>query len=99
MAIQIDLQESNFGIPFAQAYFRIANVAINYKSNLDFHHLVMITLIGYATKPESVHINNIDSKHYDVPLIEIESCDGATFLEKCYKWVMAQSDMSNSIAV
>ena len=99
MAIQIDLQESNFGIPFAQAYFRIANVAINYQSNLDFHHLVVITLIGYATKPGNVHTNNIDAKRYDVSLTEIESFEGDTFLEKCYKWVMAQPDMSNSIAV
>jgi hypothetical protein len=99
MAIQLDLQESNFGIPFAGAYFRVVTAAINRTRNPELRHTVMLDVVGYATKPENEDTKDVDFRRYHAPLTEVESFEGATFLEKCYKWVMAQPDMINSIAV
>jgi hypothetical protein len=99
MAIQLDLQQSNFGIPFSGAYFRVVTAAISRTRNLDPRHTVMIDVVGYATKPENEDTKDVDFRRYHAPLTEVETLEGTTFLEKCYKWVMAQPNMSNSIAV
>ena len=41
----------------------------------------------------------VDFKRYNAPLDTINAASGDTFLDKCYAWVMAQSDMSGSSAV
>ena len=99
MAIQLDLQVSNFGIPFAGAYFRVVTAAISRTSNPDLRHTVMIDVVGYATQPENEDTKDVDFRRYHAPLTEVEAFEGATFLEKCYKWVMTQPDMINSIAI
>ena len=98
MAIQLDLQESKFGISFTGAYFRIATASIFRTGHDITKHVIMIDIIGYATQPTE-NTNEIDSRRYHALLSEIESLEGATFLEKCYMWVMAQPDMAGSIAV
>ena len=97
MAIQIDLQTSNFGIPFAGAYFRIVTSSISRQRNSQFS--VMIDVVGYATKPENDDTKDIDFRRYHTPLSEVEAQQGASFLEKSYNWVASQDDMSGSVAV
>jgi hypothetical protein len=97
MAIQIDLNTSNFGIPFAGAYFRIVTSSISRQRNSQFS--VMIDVVGYATKPENDDTKDIDFRRYHTPLSEVEAQQGASFLEKSYNWVASQDDMSGSVAV
>jgi hypothetical protein len=59
MGIQIDLATSQYGTPFAGAYFG----------------------------------------RYHADLLDVEAANGATFLDKCYSWVMTQDYMSGSVAV
>lgn len=99
MAIQIDLNESKYGIPFSGAYFRIIVAAISRNESDSFYHNVMIDVAGFATKPEAAGTKEIDFRRYFVPLKDIEDIQGDTFLAKCYSWVMTQPDMENSIAV
>jgi hypothetical protein len=40
----------------------------------------------------------VDFKRYNAPLDAVEAASGATFLAKCYTWVMAQDDMDGSSA-
>jgi len=40
----------------------------------------------------------VDFKRYHATLEQVEAASGAEFLDKCYAWVMAQSDMSGSSA-
>lgn len=96
MAIQIDLETSNFGIPFAGAYFRIATASVLRQREIAF--TVMIDVVGYATVPNN-ETREVDFKRYHTPLPEIESQEGVEFLAKCYQWVMSQEDMLGSIAV
>ena len=97
MAIQIDLNTSNFGIPFAGAYFRIVTSSISRQRNAQFS--VMIDVVGYATKPENDDTKDIDFRRYHTPLADVEAQQGASFLEKSYNWVASQDDMSGSVAV
>ena len=97
MAIQIDLNTSNFGIPFAGAYFRIVTSSISRQRSSQFS--VMIDVVGYATKPENDDTKDIDFRRYHTPLADVEAQQGASFLEKSYNWVASQDDMSGSVAV
>jgi hypothetical protein len=99
MAIQLDIQESNYGVPFLGAYFRITSAIINRQGTTNSRHIVIIDVSGYIVKPENENTTTVDFKRYLIPVGQVESCEGTTFLEKCYKWVMAQPDMVNSIAV
>jgi hypothetical protein len=97
MAIQIDLQTSNYGIPFAGAYFRIVTASISRQRQAQF--LVIIDVVGYATKPLNDDTRDVDFRRYHAPLVEVEAQLGVSFLEKTYNWVMLQNDMTNAIGV
>ena len=99
MAIQINLTSSNYGIPFAGAYFRIATAAVSRQRNPDMRHSVMIDVVGYATQPSNEDTKDVDFRRYHCPLADVEAQTGENFLTKCYAWVMAQEDMAGSIGV
>lgn len=98
MAIQYDLQQSNFGIPFSGAYFRIVTAAISRQRNTEMRHTVMIDVVGYATQPQNEDTKEVDFRRYHAPLTEIEAQSATSFLAKCYAWVMLQSDMAGSVS-
>lgn len=96
MAIQIDLETSNFGIPFTGAYYRIVSASLSRQRNAVFG--VRIDAVGYATVPND-ETKDVDYRNYFAPIEEIEAQEATTFLAKCYQWVMSQPDMLGSIAV
>lgn len=98
MAIQIDLSSSQYGVPFAGAYFRIVTAAVSRTRDPSIRHSVMIDVAGYATRPLDDDTRDVDFRRYHVPLVEIEAQVGDEFLARCYKWVMAQPDMAGSLA-
>lgn len=97
MAIQLDLATSNYGVAFTGAYFRVVTASISRQRSETFS--VMIDVVGYATKPTSDDIKDIDFRRYYAPLDQIESQDGTAFLEKVYNWVALQDDMAGSVGV
>lgn len=99
MAIQIDLSQSQYGVPFQGAYFRIVTAAVTRTRDADNRHSVMIDVAGYATRPENDDTREVDFRRYHTPLTEVEAQVGDTFLAKCYGWVMDQADMAGAIAV
>jgi len=99
MAIQVDLAQSQYGVPFAGAYFRIVTAAISRTRNADVRFSVMIDVAGYATAPQDDDTREVDFRRYHTPLGDIEAQIGDNFLTKCYAWVMAQPDMTGSTAV
>ena len=99
MAIQIDLTQSQYGVPFQGAYFRVVTAAVTRTRDADNRHSVMIDVAGYATQPENDDTREVDFRRYHTPLTEVEAQVGDTFLAKCYAWVMAQPDMAGSVAV
>lgn len=99
MAIQVDLATSQYGIPFAGAYFRIITASVSRMRNLDIRFYVTIDVAGYASVPQNEDTREVEFRKYNVRIDEIETQSGSTFLERCYQWVMAQPDMSGSVAV
>ena len=101
MAIQINLQDSQYGVPFKGAYFRIVTAAVSrVRQNAEgIKHSVMIDVAGYATAPTDDDTRDIDFRRYHTALENIESQNGDNFLEKCYTWVMSQPDMAGSVGV
>jgi hypothetical protein len=99
MAIQLDLSTSQYGVPFAGAYFRIVTAAISRTRSAESRHSVMMDVAGYATQPGDDDTRDVDFRRYHCPLAEVESQAGDNFLAKCYAWVMAQSDMAGSLGV
>lgn len=99
MAIQIDLSTSQYGIPFAGAYFRIVTAAVSRTRSAEARHTVMLDVAGYATQPQDDDTREVDFRRYHCPLSEVESQTGDSFLAKCYVWVMQQPDMAGSIGV
>ena len=99
MAIQLNLSTSQYGVPFAGAYFRIVTAAVSRTRSADNRHSVMIDVAGYATQPSDDDTRDVDFRRYHCPLAEVEAQTGATFLAKCYAWVMTQADMTGSIGV
>jgi hypothetical protein len=99
MAIQLDLTNSQYGTPFAGAYFRIVTAAISRMRDGDPKFTVMIDVAGYATATPDDDTREVDFRRYHADLVEIEAQVGDEFLDKCYAWVMTQEDMAGSIGV
>ncbi|HSG20443.1 MAG TPA: hypothetical protein VLA31_06700 [Burkholderiaceae bacterium] len=99
MAIQIDLSTSQYGVPFAGAYFRIVTTAITRQRHGGPKFSVMIDVAGYGTATPGDDTREVDFRRYHTPLDDIEAQQGATFLDRCYAWVMVQDDMAGSISV
>ncbi len=102
MAIQLDVEQTQFGVGFQGAYFRVALAAVSKDRNEagQIYFRTMIDVAGYATPPTETNIpTEIDFRRYVVPYSEIESQEGDTFLSKVYSWVMQQPDMAGSVAV
>jgi hypothetical protein len=99
MAIQLDLLQSQYGVSFSGAYFRIVNVNILRTANMDFRFRVIIDLAAYATNPQNESLREVDIRRYNCFISEIEVQSGDTFLARCYQWVMAQPDMVGAVAV
>ena len=99
MAIQLDLTNSQYGVPFAGAYFRIVMAAVSRTRSADDRHSVMIDVVGYAEQPTNEDTRDVDFRRYHCPLADVEAQAGNVFLAKCYAWVMAQEDMAGSIGV
>jgi hypothetical protein len=99
MAIQLDLTNSQYGTPFAGAYFRIVTAAVSRMREGGPKFTVMIDVAGYATATPDDDTRDVDFRRYHADLTEVEAQAGAEFLDKCYAWVMTQEDMAGSIAV
>ena len=99
MAIQLDLTNSQYGTPFAGAYFRIVTAAVSRMREGGPKFTVMIDVAGYATATPDDDTREVDFRRYHADLTEFEAQAGAEFLDKCYAWVMTQEDMAGSIAV
>lgn len=99
MAIKLDLFTSQYGIPFAGAYFRIVTAAISRTRDAENRHSVMLDVVGYATQPTNDDTRDVDFRRYHCPLAEVEAQTGENFLTKCYAWVMSQPDMTGSLGV
>jgi hypothetical protein len=97
MAIQLDLETSNFGVPFQAAYFRIVTASVSRQRQSQFS--VMIDIVGYATVPTNDDTKDIDFRRYHAPLADVEAQAGDNFLTKAYNWVALQQDMIGSVAV
>ena len=100
MAIQLDLSNSQYGTPFAGAYFRIVTSAISRMRSGDGPKFtVMIDVAGYATATPDDDTREVDFRRYHADLADVEAATGDNFLDKCYSWVMTQDDMNGSVAV
>jgi hypothetical protein len=99
MAIQKDLSNSQYGVPFTGAYFRIVTASVSRTRDADSRHSVMIDVAGYATAPQDEDTRDIEFRRYHCPLAEVEVKSGEGFLSKCYAWVMSQDDMAGSEGV
>jgi len=100
MAIKhnITQETSQYGIKFDGAYYRIVTAAVSRQRGSDPKFSVMIDLSAYATSSPSDDTREVDFKRYHATLEQVEAASGAKFLDKCYSWVMTQSDMSGSSA-
>lgn len=97
MALQLDLETSNYGVPFEGAYFRVVTASVTRQRSALFS--VMIDVVGYATQPTNDDTKDIDFRRYHALLADVEAQDGDVFLEKVYNWVAAQDDMVGSTGV
>ena len=95
----ITTENSQYGIAFNGAYYRIVTAAVSRQRGTDPKFSVMIDLSAYATASPSDDTREVDFKRYHASLTDIEAATGTTFLDKCYTWVMAQADMVGSEAV
>ena len=94
----ITQSDSEYGIAFDGAYFRIVTAAISRQRGSDPKFTVMIDLSAYGTISPTDDTREVLFRRYNAPLNEIEAAVGSAFLDKCYAWVMSQSDMSGSKA-
>ncbi len=99
MAIQLDLSTSQYGVPFAGAYFRIVTAAVSRTRDANSRHYVTLDVVGYATQPQDDDTRDVEFRRYHCAMSEVEAQVGANFLAKCYAWLMTQDDMISSAAV
>ena len=94
----ITTENSQYGIAFNGAYYRIVTAAVSRQRGTDPKFSVMIDLSGYAATPDD-DTREVDFRRYHADLAEVEAQAGGNFLDKCYAWVMTQEDMAGSVAV
>jgi hypothetical protein len=99
MAIQLDIQNTQFGVPFSGAYFRVVTAAISRQRAGGPKFSVMIDIAGYGTATPGDDTRDVDFRRYHTDLDSVEAQAGASFLDRCYAWVMTQPDMAGSVAV
>ena len=101
MAIQNNIEQgaSQYGIAFNDAYYRIVTASVTRQRGTDPKFSVMIDLSAYATSSPTDDTREVDFKRYSANLTDVEAKSGATFMDKCYAWVMDQDDMDGSTAV
>ena len=101
MAIQHTIPEgaSEYGISFNNAYYRIVMATISRERGSDPKFLVTIDLSAYATSTPTDDTKEVDFKRFNANLDAVNSSSGDAFVDKCYTWVMAQSEMNGSTAV
>ena len=99
MAIELNLETSQYGTPFAGAYFRIVTAAVSRMREGGPKFTVMIDVAGYATSTPGDDTREVDFRRYHADYADIEAQPFEAFLDKCYAWVMSQDDMSGSTAV
>jgi hypothetical protein len=101
MAIQhnITAENSQYGIAFNGAYYRIVTASISRQRGSDPKFSVMIDLSAYATNSPTDDTREVDFKRMNANLDDINVASGDAFLDKCYSWVMAQDEMNGSTAV
>ncbi len=99
MAIQVDIQQSQFGVPFKGAYFRIVTAAVTRQREANPKFSVMIDVAGYATEPTNEDTREVDFRRYHVAYDEVLTNEGDDVFAKCYSWIMAQPDMAGSVGV
>lgn len=99
MAIQINLEQSQYGVPFQGAYFRVVLAAVSRTRNPEARHNVMIDVAGYATQPQTDDTREVDFRRYHCELNAVEAQTGENFLTKCYAWLMQQPDMVGSVGI
>ena len=100
MAITNSITQANsqYGIAFNGAYYRIVTASVSRQRGTNPKFSVMIDLSAYATTSPTADTREVDFKRYEATMTAVEAASGATFLAKCYAWVMAQSDMTGSSA-
>ena len=99
MAIQLDLTNSQYGVPFTGAYFRIVTAAISRMREGGPKFTVMIDIAGYGTATPGDDTREVDFRRYHADLADVEAQTGSDFMSKCYAWVMTQPDMVGSVGV
>lgn len=101
MAIQhnITAENSQYGIAFNGAYYRIVTASISRQRGSDPKFTVMIDLSAYATNSPTDDTREVDFKRMNANLEDINAASGDAFLDKCYSWVMDQDEMNGSTAV
>ena len=95
----ITAENSQYGIAFNGAYYRIVTAAVSRNRGSDPKFTVSIDLSAYATSTPTDDTREVDFKRYHANLTDVEAKTGSTFLDKCYAWVMDQDDMAGSTAV
>ena len=95
----ITAENSQYGIAFNGAYYRIVTAAISRQRGTDPKFSVMIDLSAYATSTPTDDTREVDFKRYHADWDAVNASSGDAFLDKCYTWVMAQDDMAGSTAV
>ena len=101
MAIKNNITESNsqYGIAFNNAYYRIVTSMISRQRGTDPKFEVIIDLSAFASSSPTDDTAPVEFRRYNANLDDINAASGDAFLDKCYSWVMAQDDMSGSTAV
>ena len=96
MALELDIQTTQFGVPFSGAYFRVVSASIMRQRLLEHKFIVVIDVTAYGTSTPTEATHPVDFRRYHAPLEEIEAQVGTEFLAKCYNWVANQPDMAGS---
>ena len=101
MAIQVNISNSQFGIPFNGAYFRIVTATVSrIRANDSGEKFsVMIDVAGYAAEPTNDDTREVDFRRYHAPYSAVAAMEGANVFDWCYNWVMQQPDMAGSVGV
>lgn len=103
MAISKNLtaEDTQYGITFNNAYYRIANVGTirDNMSGIEGKFRVVLDVSGYATDTPTDATQGIDFKRFHIPASTIDSQSGSTYYEKCYNWLMTQSEFSGGSSV
>jgi hypothetical protein len=99
VAIGLNLENTQYGVSFPDAYGRIVSANVmRQNSTSEYKHSVMIDVVVYANRNASYN-DDTQGVSFERLYVPYDIVSGSDFMTQCYTWLLTQEKFNGGIAV